>query len=105
MNTQIIEMVKRQMEAQIKKLPKTTEELPIPRDVLVRDKETQKWKKRELLSDLSEFNVQFPFICRDDEEPEVTESFMYMKELSNEITKTEAEVMLSYFTGVETKIK
>lgn len=91
---------------EIIELPKTTEELPIPRDVLVRNCETDKWCKRELLADLSKYNIDMPFVCRN---KKVYETFATpwrcMKELPTEITKDQAEEMLSQLKGVNIKIK
>lgn len=73
--------------------------------VLVRDNDNQTWTKRELLADMSQFNIKYPFVCRDDENLVSTESFVCMKELPTEITKAEAEKTLSELKGIEIKIK
>lgn len=90
--------------AEIIELPKTTEELPIPRDVLVRDSESYKWAKRELIADLSKYVFEMPFVCRG-KNGKAAVRWEYMKELPTEITKDEAEKMLSELKGVEIKIK
>jgi len=92
---------------EIIELPKTTEELPIPRDVLVRDSQDEKWFKRELLADLSRYNIDMPFICRNKSSggSKTILEWRYMQELPPYITKEEAEKMLSELKGIEIKIK
>lgn len=85
-------------------LPKTTEELPIPRMVMVRDSQDEEWNKEELLADLSRLNVEYPFICRSGTLAAGTYTWRQMKELPTEITKAEAEKMLSELKGIEIKI-
>jgi len=92
------------LEAEIIELPKTTEELHIQRDVLVRNNDKQTWKKRVLLADLTKYNVSMPFVCRS-ECGSHNVPWRQMKELITEITKAEAEEMLTELKGIEIKIK
>lgn len=93
-NCQIIESLEQE----------TPEQLPIPRMVMVRNLDNKSWNKRELLADLTQYNVDKSFICRantgDNPIP-----WRYMKEVHQEITKDEAEKMLSELKGIEIKIK
>ena len=52
--------------AKVIELPKTKEQLPIPRHVLVRDSIDVEWERRELLVDMSNYGVNTPFVCRDE---------------------------------------
>lgn len=83
---------------------KTPEQLPIPRMVLVSDPELKEWEKKELLADLTKYNVEFPYVCRNDM-TNTPVPYRYMKELPKEITKEEAEKLLSELKGEEIKIK
>lgn len=58
--------------------------LPIPRMVLVCDYENEdieNWYERELLADLSEFGIDFPYICRCSDIDDDVNEWKYMKEI------------------------
>lgn len=59
--------------------------LPIPRMVLVSDYDDEdlefKWMERELLADLSEFNLNYPYVCRCVDDSKITNDWKYMKEI------------------------
>ena len=58
--------------------------LPIPRMVLVSDWDNEdigKWVERELLADLSEFGIDYPYVCRGEYDNN-SSLWKYMKEIS-----------------------
>lgn len=68
--------------------PKMTEQkLPIPRMVEVRSSNDTDWKQRELIADLSAFDVENPYVCRDSMLPESLVNWKQMREIPQPKTR------------------
>lgn len=66
----------------------TEQKLPIPRMVEVRDRVDLEWEQRELLADLSEFYLDYPFICLDSDGVHRSGSeWKYMREIPQPKTR------------------
>lgn len=68
--------------------PKMTEQkLPIPRMVEVRSSDATDWKQRELIADLSDFDVENPYVCRDSMIPLSLVNWKQMREIPQPKTR------------------
>lgn len=65
----------------------TEQKLPIPRMVEVRHGEYTDWKQRELIADLSDFDVENPYVCRDSMLPLSLVNWKQMREIPQPKTR------------------
>ncbi len=82
---------------EIVELPEDIESLPIPRMVMVRDEYDAYWSERKLISDLTSYGFEHPYICLADGVSSEWEVWEEMKEIDTcpKMTIKDAEIKFS----------